>query len=244
MKPQFSPAFLDRCRAVTAKRPKTVIDHVLEHGSITTDELRSLYGYDHAPRAARDVREQGIAVVTKMEAAADGRRFARYFLDEAASLRYTKRGGRTTLDKKLKAALIVAHGSRCFIYGEAMAANELQVDHRIPYEVIGDSLDARADEKDFMLLSPSANRAKSWSCEQCENWLSRQSADICRGCYWAFPEDYTHVAMIQQRRLDLLWSGGATVDYDGALEAAKAAGEKLPDFVKAALRMRLKREPK
>jgi len=25
---------------------------------------------------------------------------------------------------------------------------------------------------DFMLLSGSANRAKSWFCEHCENWIS------------------------------------------------------------------------
>lgn len=41
------------------------------------------------------------------------------------------------------------------------------VNHRIPYEIGGEH-----DEKDmecFMLLSPSANRAKSWTCEHCEN---------------------------------------------------------------------------
>ena len=47
--PNLPPEFLDRLRAVTAKRPKTVIDHILEHGFITTEELSELYGYDHPP---------------------------------------------------------------------------------------------------------------------------------------------------------------------------------------------------
>lgn len=48
------------CATVTAKRPRTVIDHILKHGYVTTEELKEQYGYDHPPRAARDVREQGI----------------------------------------------------------------------------------------------------------------------------------------------------------------------------------------
>lgn len=38
---------------MTDKRPKAVIDHILKHGLITTDELKPLYGYNHPPRAAR-----------------------------------------------------------------------------------------------------------------------------------------------------------------------------------------------
>ena len=57
--PDYPEWFLDLCRSVTAKRPKTVIDHILEHGHITTEELKDEYGYDHPPRAARDVRELG-----------------------------------------------------------------------------------------------------------------------------------------------------------------------------------------
>lgn len=244
MKPKFSQAFLDRCRAVTAKRPKTVIDHILSHGSITTDELRTNYKYDHPPRAARDVREHGIAVITEMETAPDGRRFARYFLNEAGSAHYSKRAGRTALEKRLKAELIEMHGSKCFIYGETMEPRQLQVDHRVPYEVAGDAHEAQADARDFMLLSPSANRAKSWSCEHCDNWLLDQAVETCRGCYWAFPEDYSHVALIPQRRLDLLWLGGDVAAYEKAREAAFAAGVPLPEFVKATLRMKVEREGK
>jgi hypothetical protein len=71
--------FLKRLRAVTSKRPKTVIDHILKHGHITTDELKTLYGYDHPPRAARDVREAGIPLETfKVVSPTTGRKVAAY----------------------------------------------------------------------------------------------------------------------------------------------------------------------
>jgi hypothetical protein len=55
-----SRAFLTQLKAVTNKRARIVIDHILEHGFITTEELETQYGYKHPPRAARDVRGQGI----------------------------------------------------------------------------------------------------------------------------------------------------------------------------------------
>ena len=60
--PQDLPKwFLERLKAVTAKRAKTVIDHILKHGHITTEELKNLYGYDHPPRAARCARARHTA---------------------------------------------------------------------------------------------------------------------------------------------------------------------------------------
>jgi hypothetical protein len=56
----YPEKFLERLRSITSKRPKIVIDHILKHGFITTEELEKEYGYKHPPRAARDVREQGV----------------------------------------------------------------------------------------------------------------------------------------------------------------------------------------
>ena len=46
---RFPPEFLNLLRGVSAKRPRTVIDHILEHGQIATEELRDVYGYNHPP---------------------------------------------------------------------------------------------------------------------------------------------------------------------------------------------------
>jgi hypothetical protein len=61
MKNEYSKEFIELLKSVVAKRPKTVIDHILKHGFITTENLKNLYGYNHPPRAVRDVKEHGIS---------------------------------------------------------------------------------------------------------------------------------------------------------------------------------------
>lgn len=43
MPQKYPKEFLELCRSVTAKRPKTVIDHILKHGHIATEELKEKY---------------------------------------------------------------------------------------------------------------------------------------------------------------------------------------------------------
>jgi hypothetical protein len=240
MKQKLSKQFLEKARAVTAKRPKTVIDHILVHGQITTDELKVTYGYNHPPRAARDVREYGIALKTIRVQGPDGRRIGAYVFDQEGGANYSKRAGRTALSNELKTKLIRLHGPRCAIYLEPVAERELQIDHRIPYEVAGDAPTQSQEPGDFMLLCGSANRAKSWSCEHCQNWLLAKSLEVCRTCYWAYPECYSHVATLAQRRLDLVWVVEEVAEYDVAQKKATKANKTLPDFVKEALRKALK----
>jgi hypothetical protein len=233
MKPGYSKAFLDLCASVADKRPKTVIDHILEHGQITTEELKTLYGYDHPPRAARDVREKGIPLETFRVVGANGRKIAAYRFANLEKTTLRRMAGRTSLSKKIRDELIAAHGSCCFIYQEQMNAGELQIDHRIPYEIAGDVGESQCE--DFMLLCASANRAKSWSCEHCENWLNLKDVKVRRTCYWAFPEFYQHIALRQIRRLDLMWQGPEVQDYENLRQRADAQGKALPDFVKELL---------
>ena len=89
-----------------------------------------------------------------------------------------------------------------------------------------------------MLLCASANRAKSWSCENCKNWDVKE-VNNCQSCYWAFPESYKHIAMRDIRRLDILWAEEEIADYDRLKEAAKKVEETTPDYVKNVLRNHL-----
>ena len=87
----------------------------------------------------------------------------------------------------------------------------LQVDHRIPYEIGGEQ---KTDDTDYyMLLSPSANRAKSWTCEHCVNW-EKKDASFCMNCFWAHPENYTHIAGNIQRRITITFTGDEIEDYN------------------------------
>jgi hypothetical protein len=176
-----------------------------------------VYGYNHPPRAIRDVRERGIPLVTYRIEGKDGRSIAAYKFDNPDIIKnkLSKSVGRTALSKSLKQSLIEKYGNKCFIYFEDMDENILQVDHRIPYEING-----KQDEYNielFMLLSPSANRAKSWICEHCENW-ERKESSFCIKCFWAYPENYEHIAGKQQRVISIVFTGDEIEDYNRLIE--------------------------
>ncbi len=240
--PDLPPDFVAMCQAVTAKRPRTVIDHILAHGHVTTEELRDKYGYNHPPRAARDVREQGIPLETYRVTGADGRSISAYRFGDPRKARFSRLRGRTAFAKRLKRELIEKHGARCSIYLEEFPEQDLQSDHRIPYEVAGDVLGALDDPDHYMLLSGSANRAKSWSCEHCENWNNTRDRMVCLTCYWAFPEKYSHIAMRQIRRLDLIWQGEEVEIYQKLKTEAKSLDKEIPAFVKEILEREMRRK--
>lgn len=242
MPQKYPKKFLELCRSVTAKRPKTVIDHILKHGHITTEELKEKYGYNHPPRAVRDVREHGIPLETFRVTGSDGRKIAAYRFGDVSKKKFRKLSGRTGLSKKIKECLIEKYGCKCFIYLEDMDESELQIDHRVPYEVGGNGEGVEQNPDDFMLLSGSANRAKSWSCEHCENWQTLKEKKICLSCYWAYPEDYSHVTMRQVRRLDLIWQDKEVEKYERIKSDAKVLGQTIPEFVKKLIEKAIERK--
>jgi hypothetical protein len=228
-------AMLALCRSVEAKRPRTVIDHILEHGIITNEELSELYGYDHPPRAIRDVRENGIPLIThSVTSPKTGRRMGAYTFDDMSRIKAGRVGGRKAFSKQFKQALIDVYGSRDTITSQLLDERYLQIDHRIPYEVAGDDAGA-LDPKDFMLLDASSNRAKSWSCEHCANFLEKHDASICKTCFWASPEEYQHIAETPTRRIELVWSGEEVAAFEQLRGLAKASSLDLVSYIKARL---------
>lgn len=202
----------ERLDAIKSKRPRTVIQHIKRYGLITTVELTEKYGYEHPPRAIRDVRELGVPIETFRVKDRTGKSIAAYRFGDLSKWGRvaTKSAGRTQFVKALRKALIERFGARCFIYLEPMDETALQVDHRVPYEIGGDA--ETSDVANFMLLCPSANRAKSWTCEHCENWV-RKDVKFCLRCFWAHPEDYDHVAGKNVKQLSLMFTGDEIEDY-------------------------------
>lgn len=228
----YPKEFLDLLETVTAKRPRTVIQHILKNGYITSQELKDIYGYNHPPRAIRDVREYGIPVITYRISGVDGKSIAAYKFGDPKDVKniLSKTAGRTVLSKALKQALIEKYGSKCFIYLEEMDGATLQVDHRVPYEIVGEY-----DEKDiecFMLLSPSANRAKSWTCEHCDNWEKKEES-FCLRCFWAHPEDYEHVAGRIEKVVSIIFTNDEIEDFNKLIELTE--GETVQATIKKIL---------
>lgn len=222
--------------AVTGKRARIVVDHILKHGFVTTDDLKDKYGYGHPPRAKQDLQEQGIPVVTTFVKAKNGRRMAAYSFGDLDNVTAGRVGGRANFPKAFKQALVETYGSRCGLCNAPFEPRYLQIDHRIPYLVAGDGAAASRDVKDFMLVCGSCNRAKSWSCEHCPNGLVTKDPNICAVCYWASPLKYSHVATLDIRRLDLTWTGAEVPDYDAATAKAGMGADAMPMFVKEAVR--------
>jgi hypothetical protein len=236
MSDEIPEEILVLCNQVTAKRARTVIDHIIKYGFITTEDLKNIYGYDHPPRAIRDVREHGIPLKTfKAISSTTGRKIAAYKFDDPSKIRSGRIGGRIAFSKAFKEKLIEKYESRCTLTREKLDPRYLQIDHRIPYEIAGNNANlANLDE--FMLLDASSQRAKSWSCENCQNFQELRNPLICSQCFWAFPEAYTHVAMSDERRVYLVWQGQEVVEYDQVAKTAADIDISVNEYIKSIIR--------
>ncbi len=218
---------------VTAKRPRTVIEHILKHGYITTEEI-SAYGYNHPPRAARDVREAGIPLETFRVKSSEGRSIGAYRFGDLSAVRRHLLAGRSVLPKELRNQLYESSGGSCSICLLPYEERYLQIDHRVPYEIAGDAAGV-TDASEFMLLCGSCQRKKSWSCEHCGNWETK-TPEVCRTCYWANPDEYEHAALRVLRQVVVTFEGDAEARiYDELVGRANATGRSLPTVVKERL---------
>ncbi|WP_312437306.1 hypothetical protein [Achromobacter sp.] len=227
----INPKLLEAAQKVTAGRAKVVIDHIIKYGYITTEDLKTTYGYNHPPRAAGDVRDQGIPLDTFKVRGSDGRAIGAYRFGDPSKIEDGKLGGRKILPKQLKKVLIEQYGARCAISREAYNETHLQIDHRIPYRISGDEGTDR-NPADFMLLSGSAQRQKSWTCEHCQNFLADKNLATCQTCYWAFPENYKHTAMRQERRIDVTFIDHEVNAYQKLEDRAKLNGSSIQEEIK------------
>ena len=196
---------MEYIKLIKNKRAKIVIEHIIKHGSITTEELEKTYNYKHAPRAARDVREAGIPLVTFNKKSSDGKSIAAYKFGDLTKLQTSRIKGRIVFPKEFKEKLNELNNGRCFVCNGKFEERYLQVDHKVPYEVAGDDSSKERNINEFMLLCGSCNRAKSWSCEHCGNWHEDKNLNTCISCYWGNPNDYTHIALKKIRRIDIQW---------------------------------------
>jgi hypothetical protein len=226
--PSVPKELLEQIEAVTNKRARFVLDSIVKNGVVTTEEINAA-GYEHPPRAARDVRELGFPLKTIKVKHSNGRSIAAYKFDEGGV--QAGKGGRVVLPKKGRDAIIEAAGGKCGICG---AEHNLQVDHRIPYEVAGEP--EGTEREPYQVLCGSCNRTKSWACEHCENWLRLKNPDVCRSCYWAEPSVYSHVAMQQERRADIVWTGNEVSDFEQVKREAVRHQRSVPEEIKRILK--------
>ena len=231
----LSAEYLKVVKSVTQKRPKAVIDHILKHGYITTEELKDTYGYNHPPRAARDVREQGVPLETFRIRGSDGRSIAGYKFADLSKIEQHKLGGRQVFSKQTRKSLSERQGGRCGICRQEYVERYLQVDHRVPYEVAGECVADESDLPAFLSICASCQRSKSWTCEHCANWTTTKNPNLCRSCYWGSPEGYAHIALEAVKREVLIWKGSAVEQYELIAREARRMKLSIADYIKAIL---------
>lgn len=208
-----------------------MLDRIAENGSINTEELREL-GYDHPPRARMDAIDLGFPIKTTRVKSTTGRNIAAYSFDLERGVDAGK-AGRLGLPKREREKIIDSAHRRCQLCG---AKHDLQVDHRVPYQIAGESLKGEADA--YMVLDGSCNRRKSWACEHCQNFTELKDVETCQRCYWASPEEHKHVAMQPLRRLDLTWENAEVTAFDRFQELCKGKGLTPAEAIKQMLASR------
>jgi hypothetical protein len=147
--PKYPQDFLDYIQSITNRRAKIVIDHILQYGFITTEDMGNIYGYNHPPRAIRDVREAGIPLETFKIKSKAGKIIAAYRFGDVSQLQNNRIAGRTILPKEFKKILFDACNGKCAVCNGTFTKRYLQIDHKIPYEVGGDM-----NEKQDIVDSP------------------------------------------------------------------------------------------
>ena len=145
--------------------------------------------------------------------------------------------------KGFKEILINNYGAKCALCSTPYEPRYLQIDHRVPYQIAGESSDVERPLEEYMLLCGSCQRSKSWSCEHCDNWREGRQPAICRSCYWAEPADYTHIALKDHRRLEIVWLGDDEVEDHTKLKSLAARNAVvLPLYAKEALAEHVRRQ--
>ena len=87
-----------------------------------------------------------------------------------------------------------------------------------------------------MLVCGPCNRAKSWSCEHCPNWLPKEHP-VCENCYWATPLAYQHVATKNIRHTEIVWEGPQELTLHAKLQqAAETEQLSIQEYIKFLLR--------
>ncbi len=82
---------------IKSKRARIILQHILDNGSISSQEIQNKYGYNHPPRAIRDIKDCGINIITNKIKNADGKIHAIYQLGDIQIFQINNQG-RTNLN--------------------------------------------------------------------------------------------------------------------------------------------------
>ena len=102
-KPTLFAELLAAAAKVTTRRGKILVEHILKHGSVSTEDLESIYGLTDAAAAARDVKDAGASFAKATgKGRKTGRQMAIYTFGDPSLIRGDRFQGRKALAKGFK----------------------------------------------------------------------------------------------------------------------------------------------
>jgi hypothetical protein len=173
--------------AERSPREKSTLGVYLRQGYVTKQDCYDL-GFD--PVVTRDLTKHGIVFESRQGA---------IYLDIERS--NADHGGPSQMATRRRDVLIEASGFVCNLCGATFEKKRLAVDHRIPHQIVGDRIVVEHGDAAFQVACYYCNNRKQQACRACP--AQESDGQECPTCYWASPEDYTHVARVPERRLVL-----------------------------------------
>lgn len=216
------------------KRPLLGLATLLENHPQWTSGRLIKANYDHSPRVFGDLKDFGVPILAENMLGQNGERSHHYRLGSKEDIVRRPLKGRSTLRKKIKRELLAKFGCKDSLTEIEFPETSLQIDHRIPFRVSGDD-PANLMVERFMLLSASSQRAKAMACKRCRN-MENAIQETCKTCYWASPEDYTHVEGTEAKVTTVIWHGDDKDLFSLLKQQATLNNKDLAEEIKATLR--------
>lgn len=187
--------FLTCLMGPMGKRGQHLRDLLLEKERVSTYEIQQRYS--SATRVASDLLAIGLTLKKESEKSEDGKVRTLYSLDPSGFV--CAQEARQSIPGRIRVE-VIGQATGCRLCGTQVEKRVFQVDHRVPFCLVGNRLAQQEGVGAFQALCPSCNTAKSHACKRCPD----PKEESCRTCYWAYPEDYRHIAGKTERRLVLV----------------------------------------
>jgi hypothetical protein len=199
-------------------REKGVLAIYLRQGFITKQDCTDA-GFDVV--VTRDLTKHGLVF---------GDQGGRIYLDFGLSNERlaSSTGGFQTLPARKRDEFLRESHLTCALCRCQFEKKRLCGDHRVPHRVAGNRLTEQEGMLAYQVLCYTCNNRKQKACAACPNQQTKRDIEMCRSCFWAYPDTYTHVAGQPERRLEIVLQGlEADVLLTRLQESARANGRTL-----------------
>jgi len=181
-----------------SKRARWARDDCLQNGFTTLMRIQEVGGYNQRYAVIRDLISAGVPMAASVLQTQNKRRTTLYTFDPQAF--QAQKESRMPLSDQDMDFLRAKFNFQCNICYTDQHRRTLHADHRIPFDLVGNALYKSEGLPAFQPLCGSCNSKKRQACLDCHN----DDPAECYDCRWAHPEKYTHIALVRERRYEMV----------------------------------------